>query len=77
MSFQPRQTPFIFGTQIKIFFDEFWELSYPPIDSNVITTIKVQKCSKEIVKIIHVTSGVQPVILRSYAITFCMQRNKK
>uniref|UniRef100_A0A673HIE1 G-protein coupled receptors family 1 profile domain-containing protein n=1 Tax=Sinocyclocheilus rhinocerous TaxID=307959 RepID=A0A673HIE1_9TELE len=41
-------------------FDEFRELSDPPIDSSVITTIKVQKRSKEICKIIHVTSRVQP-----------------
>ncbi len=40
-------------------FDAFRELSDPPIDSNVITTINVQKRSKEIGKIIHVTSGVQ------------------
>ncbi len=40
--------------------NEYWELSDPPIDSNVITTIKVQKRSKDIGKIIHVTSGVQP-----------------
>ncbi len=32
----------------------------PSIDSNVITTIKVQKSNKEIGKIINVTSGVQP-----------------
>ncbi len=41
-------------------FDAFWELSYPPIDSNGINTINVQKRSKETGKIIHVTSGVQP-----------------
>ncbi len=41
-------------------FDAFWELFDPPIDSNVINTINVQKRSKEIGKIIHVTSGVQP-----------------
>ncbi len=59
MSFQTRKTSVHLGTQIKIF-DEFWELSDPPIDSNVINTIKVQKRSKDIGKIIHVTSGVQP-----------------
>ncbi len=41
-------------------FDEFRELPDPPIDSNVINTIKVQKRSKDIVKIIHVASVVQP-----------------
>ncbi len=30
------------------------------IDSNDITTINTQKCSKDIGKIVHVTSGVQP-----------------
>ncbi len=41
-------------------FDEIWELSDPPIDSNDITTIKAQEHSKETGKIVHVTSGVQP-----------------
>ncbi len=36
-----------------------WQLSGPPIDSNVINTINIQKRNKEISKIIHVTSGVQ------------------
>ncbi len=40
MSFQTRKT---FGTQIKIFFDEFWELSDPPIDSKDPNMIKDQK----------------------------------
>ncbi len=44
---------------MKVFFDEFWELSDPPIDSKGTTTIKVQKHSKDIGKIIHVTSVVQ------------------
>ncbi len=47
------------NTNLDIF-DEFWELSDPPIDSKDPYTIKVQKGSKDIVKIIHVTSGVQP-----------------
>ncbi len=34
----------------------FW----PCIDSNVTTTFKTQKGSKDIVKIVHVTSVVQP-----------------
>ncbi len=38
----------------------FWELSDLPIDSNVINTINAQKRSKDIGKIIHVTSRVQP-----------------
>ncbi len=39
---------------------EFWELSDPTIDSKDTTTIKTQKRAKDIVKIIHVTSEVQP-----------------
>ncbi len=35
----------------------FWEFSDPPIDSNVINMINVQKCCREIGRIIHVTSG--------------------
>ncbi len=34
----------------------FW----PCIDSNVTTTFKAQKGSKNIIKIVHVTSMVQP-----------------
>ncbi len=41
-------------------FDEFRELSDPPIDSKDPNTIKAQKCSKDIVKIIQVTSVFQP-----------------
>ncbi len=37
-------------------FDEIRELSDPPIDSNVTTTFKAQKGSKDIVKIVNVTS---------------------
>ncbi len=37
-------------------FDEILELSDPPIDSNVTTTFKAQKGSKDIVKIVNVTS---------------------
>ncbi len=32
----------------------------PPIDSKDANKIKVQKCSKDMVKIIHVTLGFQP-----------------
>ncbi len=38
-------------------FDASHELSDPPIDSKGPTLIKVQKRSKDIGKIIHVTSG--------------------
>ncbi len=40
MSFQPVRPPFIFGTQLR-YFDEFWELSDPPIDSKDPNMIKV------------------------------------
>ncbi len=38
----------------------FRELSDPPIDSKDPNTVKAQKRSKDIVKIIHVTSVIQP-----------------
>ncbi len=40
-------------------FDEFRELFDPPVDSKDPYAIKVQKHSKDIVKIIHATSVVQ------------------
>ncbi len=59
MSFQTCQTSDRSSSEHKLrYFNEFWELSEPSIDSNVINTIKVQKRSKDIIKIIHVTSGV-------------------
>ncbi len=60
MSYQTCKTFVHLRNTNEDIFDEFCELSDPPIDSNAITTIKVQKRSKEIGKIIHVTSGVQP-----------------
>ncbi len=48
-------------TQIKIlFFAEIQELFDPPIDSNATDTFKTQKSSKDIVKIVHGISVVQP-----------------
>ncbi len=41
-------------------FDEIRELSDPPIDSKATDTVKTQKGSKDIVKIIHVASVIQP-----------------
>ncbi len=46
---------FIFGTQIKIFL-----LKSESLQSNATTTFKAQKGSKDIIKIVHVTSVVQP-----------------
>ncbi len=60
MSFQTRKTSVHLRNTNEDIFDGIWELSDPPIDSDGITRIKVQKRSKDIVKIIHVTSGVQP-----------------
>ncbi len=60
MSFQTCKTfVHLHNTNYNIF-DEIRELPDPPIDSNVINTIKVQKRSKDISKIIHVASVVQP-----------------
>ncbi len=41
MSFQTHKTSIHLQNTNEDIFDEFWELSDPPIDSNVITTIKV------------------------------------
>ncbi len=62
---------FIFETQFKIFLIKS-KKSY----SKVTTTIKVQKRSKDISKIVHVTSGVQGVILWSYDHFFVRKENK-
>ncbi len=70
------QTCKIFVHLINIF-DEFQELFDPPIDSKDPYTIKVQKCRKDIFKIILVTSVGSTVILRSYENTFCAQRKQK
>ncbi len=59
MSFYTRKTAVHLQNTNEDIFDAYWELSDPPIDSNVINTINVQKRSNEIGKIIHVTSGVQ------------------
>ncbi len=59
MSFQTRKTSNLFGTQIKNILDLIQELSGPPIDSKGPYTIKVQKGTKNIVKVVHVTSVVQ------------------
>ncbi len=71
MSFQTHKT-FVHRRN----FDEFRELSDPPIYSKDPYTIKAQKRSKEIVKIIHVTSGVQPSFYKATRI-LCAQRKQK
>ncbi len=60
MSFQIRKTFVHVRNTNEDIFDAFWELSDPPIDSKDPNTIKVHKCSIEIVKIVHVASVVQP-----------------
>ncbi len=59
MSFQTRRGRSSSELKLRLF-DAFWELSDPPIDSKCPYTVKVQKRSKEIAKINHVTSVVQP-----------------
>ncbi len=59
MSFQTHKTFVHLRNTNKDSFDAFRELSDPPIDNTDPNTITAQKCSKEIIKIIHVTSGVQ------------------
>ncbi len=60
MSFQTCNTFIHLRNTNEDIFDAFGELSDPPIDSKDPYTIKAQKRSKEIIKIIHVTSVVQP-----------------
>ncbi len=60
MLFQTRKTFVRLRNTNEDICDAFWELSDLHIDSNGIKTINVQKGSKEIGQIIHVTSGVQP-----------------
>ncbi len=59
----------------KDIFAAFWELSDPPIDSKGPYTIKAQKHSKEISKIIHVTS-VQLLFYEATRILFVCNENK-
>ncbi len=60
MSLQTRKTSVQLLNTSEDIFDKIQELSDPSIDSKDTATIKVQKCSKDISKIVHVTSGVQP-----------------
>ncbi len=60
MSFQTRKAFVHLWNTNEDIFDAFRELSDPPIDSKDLNTIKAKKRSKDIVKIIHVTSVVQP-----------------
>ncbi len=60
MSFQTCKTFVHLRNTYQDIFDKFRELSNPPLDSKYSYTINVQKRSKDIIKIIHVTSVVQP-----------------
>ncbi len=50
----------------------FW----PSIDSNVTTMFKAQKESKDIIKIVHVTSAVQPYLYEAMRILFVHKEMK-
>ncbi len=70
MSFQTRKTFVHLRNINEDILAEFGELSNPPTDRIVITTINVQKRSKEISKIILVSSGVQPSFYTATRILF-------
>ncbi len=55
---KPIRSPFTFENKLRYFWSILRAL-WPSKDSRDITTINIQKLSKEIGKIIHVTSGVQ------------------
>jgi len=59
MSFQTLKTFVHLQNTNEDLFDEICDLSDPSIDSNAITTFKAEKVSKDIVKIVHVTTVVQ------------------
>ncbi len=65
MSFQICKTFVHLRNTNEDIFDEIRELSDPPIDSLGTTTVKAQKGSKNIIKIVNVISVVQPLILWS------------
>ncbi len=69
MSFETRETFIHLQNTNSDIFDAFWELSDPSIDSKDPYTIKTQKRSEEIGKIVHV--------LQSYENTFCVPRKQK
>ncbi len=60
MSLQIRKTFVQVQNTNEDIFDKFRELSDPPIDRKDPNMIKAKKRSKEIVKIIDVTSVLQP-----------------
>ncbi len=61
MSFQTSKTFVHLWNTNEDIFDEIWELSDSlALDSNATIMFKTQKGSKDIAKIVHVTSVVQP-----------------
>ncbi len=72
--YKPLKPSFIFGTQIKIFFDEIRELS--DLESNATDTFKAQKGSNNINKIVHVKSVVQPQFYKATRLLFVHKENK-
>ncbi len=76
MSFQMRKSfVHLQNTNLDIllrYFDEIWELS-DPADIHGTTTFKAQKCTKDIIKIVHMTF----IILQCYNNTFlCPSKTK-
>ncbi len=65
---KPVRILFIFGTQIKIFLMK---------SESFLTTFKAEKASKDISKIVHMTSMVQPYFYKATRILFVFKENKK
>jgi len=60
MSFHTCKTFVHLRNRNEDIFDEIWEVYDSSIDSNLITTFKIQKGTKDIVKTVDVTAVVQP-----------------
>ncbi len=70
MSFQTHKTfVHLCNTNYDIFY-EIQELSDPPSEGNATPTFKVQKSRKDIIKIVHVTTVVQPSFFEATRILF-------
>ncbi len=69
---------FIIGTQIRKLIYFWWNprAFWPCIDINTTDTFKAQKGSKDIIKIVHVTSVVQPLFYKATRILFVGEENK-
>ncbi len=60
MPFKTSKTIVYLQNTIEDIFDEIWELSDPSKTAMQLTRPRPRKAVKDIVKIVHVTSGVQP-----------------